>query len=178
MTIIAFDGRLVSTDTLMTVSYTEFAASYRKMLPIQKNGKGKIHVMTFTGLTKFAAPMFDWYMKGAKGSVPMDDDDGALLVFIEGGGAIKFSHKGDMALPVPVPYAVGTGDDHAYALMVAAGFSAEKAVESACKHCAGCGTPVETFDLGTGRWLNSIGAKACNHDQLRDLARKCKWTPL
>ncbi len=179
MTVIAYDGTVVATDTMMTAGYTEYNAAYRKILPVQKNGRGQIHVLAFTGVTKFGSIMFEWYMKGCKEPNPLSsEDDGSLLVFLEDSYPRKFTCNMTAGLPIVAPYAIGTGDEHAYALMVAANFSAEKAVESACAHTVGCGLPVEAFDIGARKWLKSIGDKACNYEQLNDLARKCKWIAL
>lgn len=178
-TTIAFDGRYIAADTMISLMNTFEVDAFRKIHPVRLTPDTGV-VYTICGAAAFFEPFIEWHLKG--GSVeehrhlfePDNDDygfQGAAIVVRD--QPAKTTRKGGKAkqiaqppkinveqynsglsfrLMVRAPFAMGSGQDAALAIL-ASGGNADQAVSVAAKIDNGTGGTIEVFDTWNWKWV-------------------------
>lgn len=173
MSVLAFDGRVVAGDTLVTAGMLELPGSARKFHAFRK-GKETV-VLGFTGLERAAIPATLWYLSDDKLQYPMSNADEGSLFVLKLGFAASYTTPFPTPIMRTIPYAARSGQDVAHVLMKEYGIAALGAVEVASKYTQGCGGPFEAFDLKRSEWIQRAPALP-NFEFLKRQAARFKWS--
>ncbi len=145
MTIVAWDGKSIAADRQSTCAGLKEA-----VIKIKVTDNGTL--MAATGSYGGGLILMDWYDKGAKPEdypdFQKDDDKWCRLIVIDREDQIPKIYEQH---PVPLYFedrfsAWGSGRDYAIGAM-AAGATAEEAVEITSRHCVDCGLGVDVISL-------------------------------
>jgi hypothetical protein len=198
-TTVAFDGRYIASDTMVSLMNNFKVDAYRKLLPVRINHDTGI-VYSICGAAAFFEPFIEWHLRGGdvdehrKLFEPDNDDYGftgiALIVRDQAPKMEKPKKKGGKAkliaqppkisieeynsalsfrLMLQPPIAMGSGMDAALAIMTAGG-SADQAVTMAAKIDSGTGGTIEVFDTWEWKWVRECPTVA-NRETLEYAAR-------
>lgn len=133
MTVIAWDGKTLAADKQATFGGTP--------VPATKIFRHNAELIGCSGNISESIQFVEWYFHG--GDKPVLEDGFSALV-IQNGKVYKYEKQLiPLHLDVPV-WAAGSGADYALGAM-AAGCSAEKAVEIACRFDIHCGLGVDVM---------------------------------
>lgn len=168
MTVIAFDGRIVAADTLVTSGDRMLHTAITKIVPLVKDGE--FIVATTSGGCTSGLAMLAWFLSNGTETYP--DDGTARLSILRLDEPVEV-YVGTIAQPTfeHYPYTAGSGADLALGAMEA-GADAAKAALIACKHCNACGPPIESFDLKHRIWLSRTGQSNAGYAHMKKFVGK------
>lgn len=158
MTTVAFDGRILAADTLVTGFKKD--APFLKFF-VHRDGKN-ITAIAGTGAAASFAPAVAWFLFDGDPKNYPNNDLRIFAIINEIGSnnprSVLVEAAGNRLL-TPIPHAEGSGADVALGALLA-GKNAVEAVKIAAMHDPGTGPDVYAIDLVTGEWVHEPSASA------------------
>lgn len=177
MTTIAFDGRYVAADTLVTMGNTIVPGNpIRKIFPVEiANGTKKPNrlIYCFCGSLALFPAAVHWHAAGADPSrQPLPLDEGISFVVIDARNINRprvyeytgMGHGHGLCLNAPVTF--GSGNEIAQTVLNL-GHDAMVAVEHAAVMDIYSSLPIEAFDVKKWVWVKRARPAPANSDDLR-----------
>lgn len=158
MTTVAFDGRILAADTLVT--------GFKKDAPFLKffvaREGNMLTAIAGTGAAASFAPAVAWFLNDGDPKNYPNNDLRIFAIINEIGSncprSVLVESAGNRLL-TPIPHAEGSGADVALGALLA-GKNAIDAVKIAALHDPGTGPDVYAVDMVTGEWINEPSASA------------------
>lgn len=143
MTTVAWDGKSMAADRMMTFGTTPVPTSKLHRITFQK----KPAILGFSGTADEFIPLLQW-LKKPKGDAPLSQDrqDWSAMVVLKSGEVFYAAGKPVFISLGKITWSIGSGGDYAMGAMDF-GATAEEAVAIACARdtASGLGIDVETF---------------------------------